>query len=90
MKLGIFPPIVVHRGDEQGGRAVEIAEIVFPYLPDDKSPPDDALVNSLHSRVYDCQMRLVPEELLRLLDLEGGLKEAFRQALAASAPRFPS
>lgn len=90
MKLGIFPPIVIHRGDEQGERAVEISEIVFPYLPEGKSPPDDDLISSLHSRVHDCQLRRVPKGLLRLLDLESGLRDAFRQALAISAPRFHS
>ena len=89
MKLGIWPPIVIYRGDEHGEHEINISEVVFPYRDDGRAPPNEDLVISMNRRAHDCQLRRVPMAILRHLDLEAGLKDAFRAALAEGSPRFP-
>lgn len=80
MKLAIWPPLKVYYRDDTAQQAAEISEVDFPDLPGDKAAPDDGLVKSVHNRFYDDQLRRVPEALLRTLDLEAGLRAAFRDA----------
>ena len=90
MKLAIWPPLVICYRDDDGEQQAEISIVDFPDLPDVKAAPSESLVRSVHNRFHDDQLRRVPKALLRTLDLEEGLRTAFRKSCEGFLGRFPA
>lgn len=89
MELAIWPPLVIHFRNNEGEQRAEISVVNFPYLPEGKDAPNEDVVRSVHNKFYDDQLRRVPQALLRCLDLDAGLRAAFRESCKGFLSHLP-
>lgn len=77
-------PIAVMVRDNDRTATWTLSEVTFDFLREGQVRPSDGLVFNCHHALRDADDEEIPVEVLSLLDLEGGLREAMREGYSAA------
>ncbi|QCI93450.1 hypothetical protein [Novosphingobium sp. EMRT-2] len=77
-------PIVGTVREDDRTASWTLTEVTFAFLSGDQAQPTDGLVFNCHHALRDQDGNPVPSEILALLDLEQGLRDAFKREFGAA------
>lgn len=77
-------PIVGTVREDDRTASWTITEVTFAFLSGDQAQPTDELVSNCHHALRDQDGNQVPVEVLAQLDLEQGLRDAFKREFSAA------